>query len=78
MKRVTLNIQDNLYDPIISLLEQLGKDKVEIVSSEKVPGLNDCTLNSKIKDILARPGVKPFKKIKDPLKWQREQRDEWK
>jgi hypothetical protein len=29
MKKVTLNLQDNLYDQIISLLEHPGKDKVE-------------------------------------------------
>jgi len=77
MKRVTLNIQDNLYDPIISLLEQLGKDKVEIISSEKVSINTENSLNAKIKKLLSMESNKPFKKIKDPVKWQREQRDEW-
>lgn len=77
MKRVTLNIQDNLYDPIISLLEHLGRDKVEIVSSEKISTKAEYSLNVKIKEILSQNKIKPFKKIKDPVKWQREQRDEW-
>lgn len=77
MKRVILNIQDNLYDPIISLLEQLGKDKVEIISSEKVSTNAEYNLKAKIKEILSRENHMPFKKIKDPVKWQREQRDEW-
>lgn len=77
MKRVTLNIQDSLYDPIISLLKHLGKDKVEIVSSEKISNLNEVSLNSRIKSVLAKTDIKTFKNIKDPVKWQREQRDEW-
>ena len=80
MKRVTLNIQDNLYGPIISLLEHLGKDKVEIVSSEKISETSEnseYSLNAEIKKILSQKNIKPFKKIKDPVKWQREQRNEW-
>lgn len=77
MKRVTLNIQDSLYDPIISLLKHLGKDKVEIISSEKISTLNEVNLNTRIKNVLAQTNIKTFKNIKDPVKWQREQRDEW-
>ena len=77
MKRVTLNIQDSLYDSIISLLKHLGKDKVEIVSSEKISKRNEVSLNARIKILLAQTNIKTFKKIKDPVKWQREQRDEW-
>jgi len=77
MKRVTLNIHDNLYDPIISLLEQLGKDKVEIISSEIISTNKGYSLNDRIKKLLSQKNIKPFKKIKDPVRWQREQRDEW-
>lgn len=77
MKKVTLNIQDNLYDPIMSLLEHLGKDKVEIISSEKILKNTEHSLNAGIKEILSQKKIKPFKKIKDPVKWQRDQRDEW-
>ena len=77
MKRVTLNIQDSLYDSIISLLKHLGKDKVEIVSSEKISKRNEVSLNARIKKVLAQTNIKTFKNIKDPVKWQREQRDEW-
>ncbi len=74
MKRITINIQDSLYDPMISLFEQLGKDKVEIVSTEKQLNNN---LNIKIKKLLSQTSIEIFKEIKDPIKWQREQRDEW-
>lgn len=78
MKRVILNIQDNLYDPIINLLEQLGKEKVEIVSSEIIHAHESKNLKIEIKKILKSLTVQAFKKIEDPVKWQREQRNEWK
>lgn len=74
MKRITIKIQDSLYDPMISLFEQLGKDKIEIVSTEKQLNNN---LKIKIKKLLSQTSIKIFKEIKDPIKWQREQRDEW-
>jgi hypothetical protein len=76
VKRVILNIQDNLYEPIISILEHLGKENVEIVSTEKILNFNN-NLNFRIKKIIAKKDIKPFKNIKDPVKWQREQRNEW-
>ncbi len=78
MKRLIINIQDNLYDPIIILLKHLGKDKVEIISSETLSDGKKSPLNAKIKDILAKNKTKLFRDIKDPVAWQREERNEWK
>jgi len=75
MKRVILNIQDNIYDPVINMLELLGRDKVEIVSSEIIPGMNEQSLISSIKKILDQKDFRYFKKINDPVEWQRKQRD---
>lgn len=78
MKRVILNIQDNIYDPVINMLELLGRDKVEIVSSEKISGMDKQSLISSINKILDQKDFKYFKNINNPVKWQKEQRDEWK
>jgi hypothetical protein len=78
MKRVTINIQDNSYDPVINMLKLLGKDKVEIISSEVISDADEQPLNIKIKKLLSQKKGEPFKNIKDPVKWQRDERDEWK
>jgi len=77
MKRVTIDIQDNIYDPVISFLELLGKERVEIVSSEVISDSKNQPLNIKIKKLLSDKSTRPFKKIENAVAWQREQRNEW-
>ncbi|GEM_PF-6931124 len=77
MKRVTINIQDGSCDPVINMLKLSGKDKVEIVSLEVISNTDEQPLNTKIKNLLSLRKGEPFKSIQDPVKWQRNERDEW-
>jgi hypothetical protein len=76
MQRVTLDIQDSVYDHIMYLLQHLEKGRVKIVSKEEID-LEKRSLKDDLKNLITQNKMKAFKDLKDPVQWQREQRDEW-
>ncbi len=77
MQRVTLDIQDNMYEHIMYLLQHLEKGKVKIVSKEKIDSKKKKSLKNDLKKLINQNKMEVFKDLKDPVQWQREQRDEW-
>jgi len=77
MQRVTLDIQDGMYEHIMYILQHLEKDKVKIVSKEKIGLKKKKSLKNDLKRLITQHKTEVFKDFKDPVQWQREQRDEW-
>ncbi|MCD4818952.1 MAG: hypothetical protein K8S23_09695 [Candidatus Cloacimonetes bacterium] len=75
MHTITLKIQNSMYKHIIYLLKNLNTNEVEIISEKMQPSQNEI-LRIKLKQLLEKK-IEPFKLIKDPMKWQKEQRDDW-
>ncbi len=77
MQRVTLDIQDNMYEHIMYLLQHLEKGKVKIISKEKINPKKKKSLKNDLKKLINQNKSEVCKDLKDPVQWQREQRDEW-
>ena len=73
MHRVTLDIQDSVFNKINYLFSVFPEKDVKIISDITLDGNN--TQKQKIKAILSKGSF--FSGIDDPVAWQREQRDEW-
>ncbi len=73
MQRVTLDIQDSVYDHIMYLLQHLEKGRVKIVSKEEI-ALKKRSLKDDLKKLITENKAEAFKDLKDPVQWQR---DEW-
>ena len=73
MHTVKLQIEDNIYTNVMFLLTNLKLKGLEIEEEPK----KDLTTKQKVKDHFKMQKINIFKDIKDPLKWQKEQREEW-
>ncbi len=73
MHRMVLDIDDSVLGKISYFLNNLPKRDVTVISDIVID--EPISINTKIKTILA--GETFYKDIEDPVKWQREQRDEW-
>lgn len=71
MKTLQLNVDDSLYDVLLTILKELPKRKIEIIETDSVA-------NEKEHDINRFAGtVKSYDAINDPVLWQQEIRAEW-
>ncbi len=73
MHTVKLQIEDSIYKNIMFLLTNLKLKGLEI----KEESVINLTTREKVKDLFKRKQANIFKDIEDPVKWQKEQRDEW-
>jgi len=66
MQQITINVNPSIYEHIMFFLQNLPKNLIDIQSSHKTP--------------VSKPSTKAFGilngKIKDPMQWQREIREE--
>ena len=72
---VKLTMEDNIYHNIMFMLRNLQSKGLEIEEINE----DSSTLNtkSKIKELFSNHNIEVFKSIDDPIKWQKNQRDEW-
>ncbi len=73
MHTVKLQIEDSIYKNIMFLLTNLKLKGLEI----KEESVINLTTREKVKDLFKRKQANIFKDIEDPVKWQKEQREEW-
>lgn len=71
MHTVQLKIDNNIYHNVMFLLNNLKLKGLEIKEDKQV-----ITNKQEIKQLLAK-STNIFADIKDPLEWQKKQREEW-
>ncbi|GAW87309.1 conserved hypothetical protein [Bathymodiolus platifrons methanotrophic gill symbiont] len=74
MHTVKLKIEDDIYQNIMFLLNNLNLKGLEI-KEEKVE--NSTNTKYKIQQLFKAKKINVFASIDDPLAWQDQQRDEW-
>lgn len=74
MHTVKLKIEDDIYQNIMFLLNNLNLKGLEI-KEEKVE--NSTNTKHKIQQLFKAKKINVFASIDDPLAWQDQQRDEW-
>jgi len=72
MHTLKLNISDEAYSHVMFLLKSLNKKEIEIIEDNK-----GSFTKEKILKLLNQNEIKVFANINDPVKWQKEQRNEW-
>ncbi|RLA07963.1 MAG: hypothetical protein DRQ51_04305 [Gammaproteobacteria bacterium] len=75
MKSVNLQIDDNIYNNVMFLLNNLKLNGLKVI--EKKQKRAKTTTKNSIKEFFATKNVDVFKAIDDPMQWQKQQRDEW-
>ena len=75
MHTVKINIDDSIYNHVMFLLQNLNYKGLEIVEEKKI----DSGQNTKdlVMELFKSKKMEFFKKIDDPLEWQRSQRNQW-
>ena len=69
MRAIHIKVQDDLYHTVISFLKRFEPQGVIIEEKN--------TQADELKALLQHSNVTPFKKIDDPLLWQKTMRNEW-
>ena len=72
MHTLKINIPDEAYSHVMFLLKSLNDKGIEIIEDNKESGTKE-----KVLKLLHQNGIKAFADIKDPVKWQKKQRNEW-
>ncbi len=75
MRSIRLNIHDKIYNHIMFLLKSMDKEDLKIVEDRDLQEIQNT--KQSIKKLFANKDFEVFKSIKDPMKWQEEQRLEW-
>ncbi len=75
MHTIKLQVNDNMYEHFLYLLKNLNPKEISVI--EEHPVKNEKSIKSALEKLLINNKVPVFEKIDDPVKWQREQRDEW-
>jgi len=73
MHTIKIKVGDSIYDHILFLLKSLKHEDLKIVEENK----QNVVTKQKIKELLSNNKIELFTDIKDPLEWQRKQREEW-
>ncbi len=73
MHTVKLKIEDNIYQNIMFLLNNLNL-KGLVIKEEKQVSKNT---KQSIKQLFKSKDIEIFKSIDNPMSWQNKQRDEW-
>ena len=74
MHTVKLKIEDDIYQNIMFLLNNLNLKGLEI-KEEKIE--NSTNTKQKIQQLFKAKKINVFASIDNPLAWQDQQRDEW-
>ena len=74
MHTVKLEIEDDIYQNIMFLLNNLNLKGLEI-KEEKIE--NSTNTKQKIQQLFKAKKINVFASIDNPLAWQDQQRDEW-
>jgi len=71
-RNINLQIDENIYNNVMFLLNHLKIDGLKIIEDKQED-------QKKTDDYIdfSQYNIKAFKEIEDPVKWQREIRDEW-
>ncbi len=69
MYTIKLQVNESAFDKIISFLKRLPEKDVKIIEKKKE--------EKKQKIDFSKYNISAFKIIKDPLEWQKKQREEW-
>ena len=79
MESIHVNEVINNHDIVIpfSTLKPLNHQEVDIVIIPKKPIVADSEKNELLELLSKNKRIQPFKKIKDPVAWQRKIRSEW-
>ena len=75
MRTIKLKVQDSVYAHIMYLLKSLNQKEIEIIEDKPLTQVQNT--KQAIKDLFEKKNVSLFKAIKDPVKWQQQQREEW-
>ena len=75
MHTIKLKVQDSIYSHIKYLLKSLNKKEIEII--EDKPLEQEHNTKQAIKELFEKKNVHLFSSIKDPVKWQQQQREDW-
>ena len=75
MHTIKLKVQDSVYSHIMYLLKSLNQKEIEIIEDKALN--QEQNTKQAIKDLFEKKNVRLFNAIKDPVKWQRQQREEW-
>jgi hypothetical protein len=75
MKTIKIDINDSVYEHILFFLKSLPSNLVKIQEVNSKESKIDT--KKKIEEIFSKNDIVAFKDIEDPVKWQRELRDEW-
>ena len=75
MHKVKLKIEDDIYQNVMFLLNNLNLKGLDI--KEETTVKNSENTKQKIKKLFKTKKIKVFASINDPLAWQNQQRDEW-
>lgn len=75
MHTIKLKMEDNIYKNIMFILKNLQLKGLEI--EEICEDTSTKSTKTKMKELFSNKKIDTFKKIDDPMQWQRQQRDEW-
>ncbi len=75
MKTIKIDINDSVYEHILFFLKSLPSNLVKIQEVNSKESKIDT--KKRIEEIFSKNDIVAFKDIEDPVKWQRELRDEW-
>lgn len=75
MHNINLQVEDNIYQNIMFLLNNLNLSGLKI---QEENSLNTLDFNKSKKTIdFSAYKIESFKKLDDPVEWQKKTRDEW-
>ena len=75
MHTIKLKVQDDIYDHVMFLLNNISQKEIEIISDDSDKSMIDT--KAKIKTLFVHKKIDLFESIKDPVAWQKDLRDEW-
>ena len=75
MHTIKLKVQDSIYSHIMYVLKSLNKKEIEII--EDKPLEQEHNTKQAIKELFEKKNVHLFSSIKEPVKWQQQQREDW-
>ena len=72
MRKLTINIEDSVFDKLYYFIKNLPKKDVQILTNEKIHKTKNC-----ITIDFSKYKINSFSNIVDPVKFQQSLRDEW-
>lgn len=75
MHTIKLKVQDSIYSHIMYLLKSLNQKEIEIIEDKQLN--QEQNTKQLIKELFEKKNISLFDAIKEPVKWQQQQREEW-